>query len=44
VLNLGHSLGEFRKSEITEPELTDLMAGGAEFSELKEELAGAAER
>jgi simple sugar transport system ATP-binding protein len=42
VLNLGKSMGEFRKSEITEQELTELMAGGAEFAELKSELAQAA--
>jgi simple sugar transport system ATP-binding protein len=41
VLNLGKSMGEFRKPDITEQELTDLMAGGAEFSELKTELTRA---
>src|SRR5581483_7395739 len=38
VLNLGKSMGEFRKSDITEQELTDLMAGGREFEELRTAL------
>jgi len=41
VLNLGKSMGEFRKSDISEQALTDLMAGGSEFAELKTELAQA---
>jgi simple sugar transport system ATP-binding protein len=41
VLNLGHSLGEFEKGGVTEEELTELMAGGSEFTELRSALAGA---
>ena len=41
---LGKSMGEFRKSDITEQALTDLMAGGAEFDELKTALRAAPRR
>jgi len=39
ILNRGKSLGDFAKEEITLPELTGLMAGGAELDELHHELA-----
>jgi simple sugar transport system ATP-binding protein len=38
VLNRGHSLGDFAKSEISREELTGLMAGGAELDQLAHEL------
>ncbi len=38
LLKRGKSLGDFAKSEITLPELTGLMAGGAELEELAHEL------
>lgn len=38
ILNRGKSLGSFLKEEITQSELTALMAGGAELQELQEEL------
>jgi simple sugar transport system ATP-binding protein len=38
ILNRGHSMGNFAKSEITLDELTRLMAGGAELEELQHEL------
>ncbi len=38
LLNRGHSLGDFAKSEIDLPELTRLMAGGAELEQLAHEL------
>ena len=38
LLNRGHSLGDFAKSEITRDELTRLMAGGAELEQLQHEL------
>jgi simple sugar transport system ATP-binding protein len=38
LLNRGHSLGDFAKSEITREELTRLMAGGAELEALEHEL------
>ncbi|MBD8585636.1 sugar ABC transporter ATP-binding protein [Frigoribacterium sp. CFBP 8766] len=38
LLNRGMSLGNFEKSEITLPELTALMAGGAELDSLAHEL------
>jgi simple sugar transport system ATP-binding protein len=44
VLNLGRSLGEFRRADVTEQELTELMAGGSEFEELKAELEEAPQR
>ena len=31
ILNRGHSLGNFAKEEITQEELTGLMAGGSEL-------------
>ena len=40
LLKRGRSLGDFAKSEITLPELTGLMAGGAELQELAHELEG----
>lgn len=39
VLNRGRSLGDFAKSEITQTELTQLMAGGAELEALQHELS-----
>jgi simple sugar transport system ATP-binding protein len=39
VLNLGQSLGEFDRGNVTEEELTELMAGGSEFAELRTALA-----
>jgi len=44
VLSLGRSLGEFAKSETSERHLTELMAGGAEFTELQAELEAAPAR
>lgn len=41
ILNRGQSLGNFAKEEITQTELTQLMAGGAELEELQEELSAA---
>ena len=38
ILNRGKSMGNFAKAEITQPELTQLMAGGAELKELQHEL------
>jgi simple sugar transport system ATP-binding protein len=38
LLKRGKSLGDFAKSEITLPELTGMMAGGAELEELAHEL------
>ena len=40
LLKRGKSLGDFAKSEITLPELTGLMAGGAELEQLAHELEG----
>ena len=41
ILNRGQSMGNFAKDEITQPELTQLMAGGAELEELQHELEAA---
>jgi simple sugar transport system ATP-binding protein len=38
ILNRGHSLGNFAKEEISQDELTALMAGGSELRELQTEL------
>jgi simple sugar transport system ATP-binding protein len=38
ILNRGHSMGSFAKSEISIEELTHLMAGGAELDALEHEL------
>ena len=38
ILNRGRSLGNFAKEEITQEELTGLMAGGSELRELQHEL------
>ncbi len=38
ILNRGKSMGNFAKEEITQQELTGLMAGGAELQELQSEL------
>ena len=38
LLNRGHSLGDFAKEELTQTELTRLMAGGAELEALQHEL------
>jgi simple sugar transport system ATP-binding protein len=39
LLNRGHSMGDFAKSDITREEMTALMAGGAELQQLTHELA-----
>ena len=41
ILNRGQSLGDFAKDEISQPELTQLMAGGAELEALQHELSEA---
>ncbi|MGA1075356.1 MAG: ATP-binding cassette domain-containing protein [Ilumatobacteraceae bacterium] len=41
ILNRGHSMGSFAKSEISVDELTQLMAGGAELQALEHELEAA---
>ena len=38
ILNRGQSMGNFAKEDITLPELTQLMAGGAELEQLQHEL------
>jgi simple sugar transport system ATP-binding protein len=38
ILNRGHSLGNYPKEEISQDELTGLMAGGSELRELQHEL------
>ncbi len=38
ILNRGKSMGNFAKSEVTQPELTQLMSGGAEMEQLQHEL------
>ena len=38
ILNRGQSMGNFAKDDITLPELTQLMAGGAELEQLQHEL------
>jgi len=38
LLNRGHSLGDFAKEEISQTELTRLMAGGAELEQLEHEI------
>ena len=38
ILNRGQSMGNFAKEEITQDELTDLMAGGSELRALQHEL------
>ena len=40
ILQRGVSLGNWAKAELTQSELTQLMAGGAELEELQHELAG----
>ena len=41
ILNRGRSLGNWAKEELTQAELTQLMAGGAELEQLQHELAQA---
>ncbi len=41
ILNRGQSLGDFAKDELTQAELTQLMAGGAELEALQHELSEA---
>ena len=41
ILNRGQSMGNFAKEEISLPELTQLMAGGAELEQLQHELEAA---
>jgi simple sugar transport system ATP-binding protein len=38
ILNRGQSMGNFAKEEISQQELTSLMAGGAELEALQHEL------
>jgi simple sugar transport system ATP-binding protein len=38
ILNRGHSLGNYGKEEISQEELTGLMAGGSELRQLQQEL------
>ncbi len=40
ILNRGQSMGNFAKEDLTQTELTQLMAGGAELEALHHELAG----
>ena len=44
ILNRGESLGNFAKSEVSQSELTQLMAGGAELEQLQHELEAAMAR
>nr|WP_323673099.1 ATP-binding cassette domain-containing protein [Candidatus Poriferisodalis multihospitum] len=39
ILNRGHSMGNFAKEDISQAELTQMMAGGAELEALQHELA-----
>lgn len=41
ILNRGQSMGDFAKNELTQAELTQLMAGGAELEALQDELTQA---
>ena len=41
ILQRGQSLGNWAKDELSQSELTQLMAGGAELKELQHELAKA---
>lgn len=41
ILNRGKSMGNFAKNEVTQQELTQLMAGGAELEQLQHELEAA---
>ncbi|MBT8208235.1 MAG: sugar ABC transporter ATP-binding protein, partial [Acidimicrobiia bacterium] len=41
ILNRGQSMGNFAKDEISQHELTRLMAGGAELEQLQHELEAA---
>ena len=41
ILNRGQSMGNFAKNEVSQSELTQLMAGGAELEQLQHELAEA---
>ena len=41
ILNRGRSLGSFAKADISQDELTGLMAGGSELRELQHEIAAA---
>ena len=44
ILNRGHSMGNFAKEELSQTELTQMMAGGAELDALQHELASAGSR
>ncbi len=44
MLNRGHTLGTFRKEEISKDEVIDMMAGGKELQDLSAEIAGMTER
>ena len=41
ILNRGQSMGNFAKEDISQNELTSLMAGGAELEALQHEIAQA---
>ena len=43
ILNRGQSMGNFAKENLTQAELTQMMAGGAELEALQHELAGDSE-
>ena len=44
ILNRGHSMGNFAKEDLSQTELTQMMAGGAELDALQHELASAGSR
>ncbi len=44
ILNRGQSMGDYAKEEVSQAELTQLMAGGAELEALQHELQEAVER
>ena len=44
ILNRGHSMGNFAKEELSQTELTQMMAGGAELDALQHELSSAGSR
>ena len=44
ILNRGHSMGNFAKEELSQTELTQMMAGGAELDALQHELSSTGSR
>ena len=44
ILNRGHSMGNFAKEELSQTELTQMMAGGAELDALQHELSSVGSR